>query len=117
MKKLFIVYANCLHPEERIIEIKEDDLKIWLSELMDYSLEDKPEILEVKSLADVRKLMFKNAMEWLESSYGMLECGTYAIYNLDDIRELDQDEIPYLYGLDDLLDCEEVNALEFYRSL
>ena len=56
--------------------------------------------------------MFQNAIEWLESSVGMLECGTFAIYNLNDIRELDPDEIPYFYDLDDLLDCEEVNALD-----
>ena len=110
MNKLFIVYAKCLHPEQRIIEIKEDDLKIYLCELMDYSIENKPEILEFMSLTEARKLMYKNAIgtiEWTE----ILECGTYAIVNLEDVREIDLNVIPFMFDLDDLLDCEEVNDL------
>lgn len=112
MNKLFLVYARALYPDILKFEIARDDLRIYLCDLMDYTLENKPEILDVMSFEDARNLMLKNAIEWLESSFGMLECGDFAIYNLNDIRELDLDEIPYLYDLDDLLCCEEVEALD-----
>lgn len=112
MNKLFLITAKCVNQNSSIIEISKDDLKIYLCDLMDYTLENKPEILDVMSFEDVRKLMLQNAIEWLESSFGMLECGTFAIYNLNDISEIDLDEIPYLYDLDDLLCCEEVEALD-----
>jgi len=108
MNKLFIVNAKCI--SQNIREITKDQLVKIICDLMDYSLENKPELLEVMSISEVRKLMIKNSIDILEW-IGILECGTYAIYNVKDVREIEVDYIPFLYDLDDLLDCEEVNDL------
>ena len=42
MDKLFIVNAKCVNQNSSIIEIAKDDLKIYLGDLMNYSLENKP---------------------------------------------------------------------------
>ena len=105
MNKLFLVNANCI--SQNIREITKEQLIKIICELMEYSLEDKPELLEIMSLSEIKKLMIKNSIDILEW-IGILECGTYAIYNVKDVREIEDDNIPFMYDLDDLLDCEFV---------
>lgn len=104
MDKLFIVNAKCVNQNSSIIEIAKDDLKIYLGDLMNYSLENKPEILETMSLTEVRELMYQNAIDKLESYNSIIECITFAIVNLVDISEINLDTIPYFFDIDDLLE-------------
>jgi hypothetical protein len=108
MDKLFLITAKCVNQNSSIIEIAKDDLKLYLGTVMDYSLENKPEILETMSLTEARKLMYQNAIDKLESYNSIIECITFAIVNLEDIRDIDLDAIPYIFDIDDLLDHQEV---------